>query len=958
MKKGFKSLTICSLLSFLLVSCNNSTSSSSLISSSKEPNKYTVTWKNYDGSILEVDEGVLENSFPSYDGVTPAKVSSNQYDYMFTGWSPDAGTLVTSNLVFVATFEEINRSYTITWKDEDGTILKVDENVPYGSVPKYKGETPKKSQTESEVYTFASWSPEVKEVEGDATYVATYTSSPRKYNITWKNDDGSVLHNEEVAYGSVPSYTLDTPTKDSTTQYQYTFDSWYPLPSEVKGDAIYTATYTSEVRKYTVTWKNYDGTILETDEDVTYGETPIYNGETPTRKVGQGFTYTFSGWSPEINEVESDQTYIANYSGVPTFCFDTWDYELESGYTKDDLNGAPWIDPQVNGELRKIKKPSLKDDFYTSINYEAIRNGGAEHNPFFDSYAPVDEAMNALYDGSAASVTTNGDFLYYAIDKMYDGDIDAVKSYLNDLDLNQYLTSKESFLYTSSLLRLIPNKDTYEVELNDGYNSTNTHIGALWLFAMSDEDYETLTINILESLDDVFKIGLEDEEYDEVYNIETNLSYKAYYDIATGKNSLKRYLISELPWTQMKEALLDIGLPSDKEIVIQEYYINALNSLYNGYAPMYPDYVLNMIKTRYMFDSRFMIGVDNYKVLNDLLTQAGIFFKENNLGYVYSGTDLARRMARCMFPMIDEQVYLEQCGSEETKAKVGELIEDILSAYQEMAKDTWLGDLTKTKMINKLKKMGYANCYSDGYKCFPRINVTNLENASIQYFLKAYGQAKINAALNFTLETGDYFEYRPSYTVNAFYSPGSNDFIILNALASGLIGETIEERYGMLGMVIGHEITHAFDETGSQFDENGNYNNWWTSADRKVFNAKVDKMKTFFSNIALKKDYYVDGDDISAEATADMGGLKVAIELGKKVPNFDFEKFFMSYARLWSRPAMDINVIEESAESDSHPFPYLRGNATLAQFDEFINTFDIKPGDGMYIPEDQRVKIW
>jgi len=161
----------------------------------------------------------------------------------------------------------------------------------------------------------------------------------------------------------------------------------------------------------------------------------------------------------------------------------------------------------------------------------------------------------------------------------------------------------------------------------------------------------------------------------------------------------------------------------------------------------------------------------------------------------------------------------------------------------------------------------------------------------------------------------------------------------------------------MLGTVIGHEISHAFDSTGSQFDEHGNQHNWWDFGDHTRFNRRINNLVTFYDNFQVLNGYYVDGNNVNGEVTADMGGVKIMLELAKKIDNFDYDLFFRSYAYLWYEQPMTGYSIQAMLR-DAHPFPYMRVNATLAQFDEFIETYNLKPGDGMYIPEDERVAIW
>ncbi len=136
-----------------------------------------------------------------------------------------------------------------------------------------------------------------------------------KYTIIWKNYDGTILEiDSDVAYGTTPSYDGATPTKAGDTQYSYTFDGWSPTLTKVTSNQTYTAKFLEITKKYTITWKNYDGTILEIDSDVAYGTTPSYDGATPTKAGDTQYSYTFDGWSPTLTKVTSNQTYTAKFA--------------------------------------------------------------------------------------------------------------------------------------------------------------------------------------------------------------------------------------------------------------------------------------------------------------------------------------------------------------------------------------------------------------------------------------------------------------------------------------------------------------------------------------------------------------------------------------------------------------------------------------------------------------------
>ena len=208
----------------------------------------------------------------------------------------------------------INRAYTINFVNEGGTSLQ-SSIVRNGQTPSYTGETPSKPADAQYTYTFAGWTPEIAAVTGEATYTATYTSTVNKYTITFENYDGTELQSSEVAYGETPSYTGETPSKPADAQYTYTFAGWTPEIAAVTGDATYTATYSSTVNEYTITFVNEDGTELQRSS-VAYGETPAYNGGTPTKPSTAQYTYNFAGWDNEIAAVTGDATYTATYTST------------------------------------------------------------------------------------------------------------------------------------------------------------------------------------------------------------------------------------------------------------------------------------------------------------------------------------------------------------------------------------------------------------------------------------------------------------------------------------------------------------------------------------------------------------------------------------------------------------------------------------------------------------------
>ena len=305
-------------------------------------NTYTVTWKNWDDSVLEIDEEVKYGATPEYNGDTPCRPADAQYTYSFKGWAPQVD-IVTGNMTFTAVYQQTVNQYTVTWNDWDGTQLK-SEKIAYGETPAYSGENPSRADDEKATYTFNGWSPAISPVTGNVTYTAQYTENIKSYDIFWKNEDGTPLGTDRVRYGETPAFS-GTPTKEGDAQYTYTFTGWDPEVTPVTGPAVYTAVFQRTVNQYTITWKNEDGSVLKS-EQVDYGTMPSYTEETPTKEGDAQYRYSFKGWTPEPVAVTADITYTAQYEQIVNTYKVTW---VVNGVTVE-TNVEYGAKPSFNGE--------------------------------------------------------------------------------------------------------------------------------------------------------------------------------------------------------------------------------------------------------------------------------------------------------------------------------------------------------------------------------------------------------------------------------------------------------------------------------------------------------------------------------------------------------------------------------------------------------------------------------
>jgi putative endopeptidase len=314
------------------------------------------------------------------------------------------------------------------------------------------------------------------------------------------------------------------------------------------------------------------------------------------------------------------------------------------------------------------------------------------------------------------------------------------------------------------------------------------------------------------------------------------------------------------------------------------------------------------------------------------------------------------------------QLYVAKYFSQETKDKVHEMVNNIIAAYKERINGlSWMSPETKKYAVEKLDKITLKLCYPDKWKDYSALTVKN-----DAYVLNAIRVAEFNFNYNINKlgKPVDRTEWEMSpQTVNAYYEPTLNEI----CFPAGILqlpwfdaNRDDAMNYGGIGSVIGHELTHGFDDQGAQYDAEGNMRKWWTDQDSAHYYSKLGLVIEQFDNYELDS-VHVKGKLTIGENTADLGGVTIAYQALQNVlkqhpegvvDGFTPEqRFFISFAQVWRQNATPA-YIRNLVNTNPHSPPYFRVLGPLSNLNEFYAAFNVKPGDKMYRSDDKRALIW
>ena len=453
---------------------------------------------------------------------------------------------------------------------------------------------------------------------------------------------------------------------------------------------------------------------------------------------------------------------------------------------------------------------------------------------------------------------------------------------------------------------------------------------------------------------------------DIVYNIDKQLasSHKTNIELRDINANYNKMGVADLVkrepnigWTNV---LNDLGAKTDSVDVAQPAYYDKLNAL---------------LKT---------IPINNWKIYlkaNSIGTYANVLsqpfvdaaFEFNK---ALSGQAVQKSRSEIMASTVDQllgealgQLYVKKYFTEDAKKRALELVNNLQKAFAvRIDKLDWMSDSTKQKAKEKLfaitKKIGYPDKWRD----YRNVNIVKGK-----YFENVVAAASNNyqfqlAKLNKPVDRSEWFT-TPS-TVTAYNNPSANEIVFPAAILQPPYFDNNADdalNYGGIGMVIGHEMTHTFDDQGAQFDKNGNVENWWTKDDYEKFRAKTQQVIDLYDTFTVLDTVHLKGAMTVGENTADISGVAVAYDAFKmtkeghdttKIDGFTpDQRFFISVARIW-RVKMKDEFMRLWVNNNPHALPLWRVNGPLMNNPHFYQAFNVQPGDKMYIPQEKRIQIW
>ena len=632
-------------------------------------------------------------------------------------------------------------------------------------------------------------------------------------------------------------------------------------------------------------------------------------------------------------------------------------------------------------------KPKLVDDFYTYINYDWLKSNKIPEDE--DRYTHFVETQYSINNKLRKILESNiyplGTILYnsclnnnyrdkYCIGELKEllGLVDIVKTHIDLIEMNgrlQFINVEVLFnvgvdidsfsscnyiLYMTQPTLGLANKIYYQ---NDKYkNIKQAYYNMICLiYKELYPIYTTVDINKIASL---------------ILNIETKLSIILLSNtdqrnakeilnktrLTDANNKYKNLYLNEFMNT-LCTLSEDIIIMENLEYIIMEHSRKESTNYFKQLELILNNFTIDEWKIYF----KFKIILKYMNLTNNNMKSFHFdLYKKTIKGQLVEKPEWRLALSYTCGKLVDSlsRIYVHNYYSTKVENYIIEMVKNIKAATKKRIQNLeWMSEKTKSKALLKLHKMRLKVGYSKSVaRTYDHIVLTDsiIKNTII---INRDNQIYDLNRLNFKVDSNDWD--LPSYIVNAYYNPTSNEIIFPAAILQPSFFDMSRSdiyNYGNIGSVIGHEIIHGFDDEGSKFDENGSLNNWWSDSDNKEYDKKVQKIIEIYTKEG------VNGKLTAGENIADFGAVILPLKalkykLKRELTNEEIKEFYISYATHWQYLSTK-QSIEEKILSDPHSIADLRVNIPLKHQKKFQEVFEIKKGDKLYVdPKDQLI-IW
>jgi len=653
--------------------------------------------------------------------------------------------------------------------------------------------------------------------------------------------------------------------------------------------------------------------------------------------------------------------------------------------------GAKWIDSGIYGTFEGRGEIRPEDDFAAAVNREwaetvKINKGASNASARTEQTDNYNAAKLAILKGEKKDdqdVTSLQNFYTLLLDwdARNEAGLTPLKPYVEDLmsvssveEMTKYYADPDRNIYGTPMV-----KDELGYHPEDALTNI-LNINGMEILVQDTDDFKremeesaALTAKRRTAEYMLKRLGYTEEEA------------KAIFDKA------KEFESKRQPWSEAFIARLASGELLDfipiadfenryKNLPLAEIYRGlgydvkgyvcvGCADLLDGFEATYTDENIEYIKAWTLVNT--LLNVTNYFDRETYETAAKFQEPLTGTGDVKDDDAYAMEVMDAVVPTMLDQMYVNYCFNKEIKPQVAELTQMMIDAYRDMInEEDWLADETKAGAIEKLDNFKMNICYPDRLPEIGSMTIGTAEEGETVFSVVLKGRKFLNSveadALNMKND-GTYWRYDNYYsTLTACYIAEENSINIYAGICGGDYYDPdwpLEKKLGGLCMIVGHEITHAFDTKGSQYDKDGNKKNWWTEEDRKAFRERVNKLVQYYSALVpmpqVSDKPYGEGGAmvIMGEAIADLGSLKCLLSIAKKQEHFDYDLFFRQVA-INQKQARYEAAEKAYVATDPHPVEAYRCNIPVQNYDEFIETYGIKESDGMYLAPEDRIRVW